>query len=303
MTAAESSASQGPATLELHALGVRRAGRALLAGLSLSSSAARIGLIGDWSALFQALTGEAEIAAGTARIAGHELSHALASGEISFAPCDVLLPPSFTIAEYLQHAARLGHGSRARALRDAEQVMQEYGLVEFAKCKLSQLASYQQRALGIAAAALSAPRVMCLETPLRGLETEPADYIARLCGVAAQRCRIIVSSVMPASPSPERALLDGCEELFWLEHGALFRSGSPAALFAPGAHYALTVKGAQIPAFLAGLNAAGCQVNERDGAGRYWALLPSGASADLLLDAALAAELVVLELEPLLVAR
>jgi biotin transport system ATP-binding protein len=303
MAAAESTASNGPATLELHALGVRRAGRALLAGLSLRSSAARIGLIGDWSGLFQALTGQAEVAAGSARLLGCELGRALAHGSVGFAPCDVPLPPSFTILEYLQHAARLGHGSRARAARDAHQVMQAYGLADFANCKLSQLVSYQERALGIAAAALSSPRVMVLETPLAGLDAEAADYIVRLCAVAAQNSRVIVSSTVPSTPSPDRSLLEGCEELFWLERGALLRSGSPAQVLAPSARYAVTVSGAGAGAFCAALEALGCQWHEREGTGRYWVVLPSHATSDVLLDAALAAELIVLELEPLLDTR
>lgn len=300
MAAAEPTAHGEPPTLELHALGVRRAGSALLAGLSLSSHAARIGLIGDWSGLFQALTAQAEVAAGTGRIFGTEIAHALAQGTVSFAPCDPPLPSSFTIAEYLRHAARLSHGSAARAVRDAQQVLEDYGLAEFAKRKLSELASHQRRALGIACAALAAPAVVCLEAPLRGLDVEAADYIVRLCGIAAQRSRVIVSSGVPGSPSPDRSLMDGCEQLFWLERGTLIRQGTPAEVFAPGLRYALTVKGAQVAAFSAALGTAGCRLSQRDGAGRYWVELPEHGSSDLLLDAALAAELVVLELEPLL---
>ncbi len=301
MNPTPSAAEEARVTLELHTLGVRRAGSALLAGLSLSSSAARIGLIGDWSGLFQALTGQAELAAGTARIFGCELENALARGCVGFAPCDPLLPASFTLAEYLQHAARLSHGSRAHAVRDAQQAMEEYGLTELAKRKLTQLASYQQRAIGIAAAALGAPPVVCLETPLRGLEAAAADDIVRLCGIAAQRSRVIVSCGVPSSPSPERSLLEGCEELFWLERGALFRQGAPTQVLAPGTRYALTVSGAGIVAFRAALESAGCRLNERNARGSFWVELPEDASTDLLLDAALAAELAVLELEPLFV--
>ena len=303
MSEVEPMAHGEPPTLELHALGVRRAGSALLAGLSLSSSAARIGLIGDWSGLFQALTAEAEVAAGTARIFGVDIAHALAQGTVSFAPCDPPLPSSFTITEYLQHAARLSHGSAARAVRDTQQVLQEYGLTEFAKHKLSTLVTYQRRALGIACAALATPPVMCLEAPLRGLDVAAADYIVRLCGIAAQRSRVLVSSGVPSSPSPDRSLLDGCEELFWLERGALLCHGSPTQVFAPGVRYALTVKGTELATFSAALGNAGCRLSARDGAGSYWVQLPEHGNSDLLLDAALAAGLVVLELEPLFATR
>ncbi|MEO8903314.1 MAG: hypothetical protein ABI488_14230, partial [Polyangiaceae bacterium] len=282
MTAAELTADSDPPTLELHALGVRRAGSALLVGLSLSSSAARIGLIGDWSGLFQALTGQAELAAGTARAFGCAWQHALARGSVGFAPCDGALPLSFTITEYLRHAARLSHGSAARAARDTQQALETYGLAPFARHKLAQLVTYQRRALGIACAALGAPPVVCLETPVRGLDGEAADYIVRLCGVAAQHSRVIVSSGVPSCPSAERSLLEGCEALFWLERGALLSQGSPAHVLAPGLRYSLTVKGAQVAAFSAALTEAGCRLRERNGPGSYWVELPESGSTDLL---------------------
>ena len=45
-------------------------------------------------------------------------------------------------------------------MRDTQQVLEAYGLAEFAKRKLSALVSYQRRALGIACAALGAPPVL-----------------------------------------------------------------------------------------------------------------------------------------------
>ncbi|MEO8904656.1 MAG: hypothetical protein ABI488_19780, partial [Polyangiaceae bacterium] len=63
------------------------------------------------------------------------------------------------------------------------------------------------------------------------------------------------------------------------------------------------VKGAQVAAFSAALTEAGCRLRERNGPGSYWVELPESGSTDLLLDAALRADLVVLELEPLFAPR
>jgi ABC-type multidrug transport system ATPase subunit len=290
--------SSEPATLELRDVTIRRAGSALLSTLSLRAEADHVGLIGDWEPLFQALTGRAQLAAGSAQIMGCELSHALARGVVGFAPCDPPLPGSFSALEYLRHAARLSHGSRARALADSKRALELYQLGDLATRQLSQLATFECRALGIACASLGAPPVLCLETPLRGLDAEPADYIARLCSEAAKRSRIIVSATFPRSPSPEHALLEACQELYVLSRGALVAQGAPSPILAPSTRYLLSVSGAKAASFSGVLQAAGCRLSERGGAGRYLVELPENGTSDLLLDAALASELVVLELQP-----
>jgi ABC-type multidrug transport system ATPase subunit len=217
---------------------------------------------------------------------------------VGFAPCDPPLPGSFSVLEYLRHAARLSHGSPARALADSKRALDEYRLSELAPRKLSELALFERRALGIVCASLSAPALLCLETPLRGLDAEPADYIARLCSEAAKRSRVIVSAHFPSAPSPEHALLDACQELCVLSRGAVLAQGAPKQILAPSTRYSLRVHGAKTAAFSGVLEAAGCRLSEQ-GPGRYLVELPESGTSDLLLDAALASELVVLELRPL----
>ena len=148
-------------------------------------------------------------------------------------------------------------------------------------------------------ASLSAPPVLCLETPLRGLDAEPADYIARLCTEAAKRSRLIVSANFPRAPSPEHALLDACQELCVISRGAVLAQGAPNQILAPSTRYLLCVRGANAAAFSGVLEASGCRLSEQSGPGRYVVELPTSGSTDLLLDAALASQLVVLELRPL----
>jgi ABC-type cobalamin/Fe3+-siderophores transport system ATPase subunit len=294
----EATRSSERATLELRDVTIRRAGSALLSSLSVRSEAHRVGLIGDWEPLFQALTGRAHLS-GSAQILGCELQQALSRGVVGFAPCDAPLPGSFSVLEYLRHAARLSHGSPARALADSKRALDEYRLSDLAPRKLAQLAVFERRALAIVCASLTTPPVLCLETPLRGLDAEPADYIARLCNEAAKRSRVIVSANFPSAPSPEYALLDACQELCVLSRGAALAQGAPNQILAPSTRYWLRVSGAKAAVFSGVLEAAGCLVRERDGVGRYLVELPGRGTSDLLLDAALASELVVLELRPL----
>jgi ABC-type multidrug transport system ATPase subunit len=285
-------------TLELKDVAIRRAGAVLLSSLELSSRATMLGLVGDWQALTQVLTGKAQIT-GSARVLGHELRPALGEGILGFAPCDPPLAGRLSVREYLNLAAHLGHGSSARALVESARALQEYGLAELGARKLRQLAPFERRALGIAAAAVNRPPVVFLEAPLRGLDAQTADYVAGLCAQAAKHSRVIVSATFPSAPSPERALLEGCQELCVLSRGAVVAKGAPNQIFSPGTRYLLEVSGANLAAFAASLRDAGCGLTERDAPGRYAVELPKHGTSDLLLDAALAENLVVLELQPL----
>jgi len=289
-------------TLELRQFAVRSAGPAWAAPLSLRSTAQRVALVGDWDPLFQVLSGRAEVASGEASILGNPLESAISGGILGFAACDPPLPGSFTVNEYLVHAARLIHGSLNRARQDAQRTLERYGLVELTKRKLAELVSHQRRALGIALATLTAPPVVCLETPLRGLDAPSADYIARLCGEAAAHSRLVLSSNLPASPSPERSLLDTCDDLFVVARGELLARGAPSAVFAASSRYTLCVTGDNIAAYASALGVQGVRVEARTEPGRFHVELPQTGteSSDVLLDTALEQGVIIVELEPLL---
>ncbi len=286
-------------TLELRSATLRRAGAQLIDALSCRSLAPRIGLVGDWSTLLQALTGRAELAAGSARVLGSELDRALRDGTVGLALCDPALPESLTVREYLQHAARLSHGSLARAQRDTTHALDRFGLNELAARKLARTTLFQRRAVGIALASLGSPPVVWLESPLSGLDAPAADYVARLCVEVATRSRLILCAPRPHSPSPERSLLETCDELLCLERGLLVAQGPPAQVLAPSGRYLLSVSGETNAAYSSALRAAGCVVSSRDRAGDYLVELPPNGNTDVLLDTALDQHLIVVELEPL----
>ncbi|HEX2669235.1 MAG TPA: hypothetical protein VHM25_00105 [Polyangiaceae bacterium] len=292
-------------TLELRQFTPRSPSSAWRAPVTLRTDARRVALVGDWEPLFQVLGARSEVGGGSAIILGCALEAAISRGILGFAACDPPLPGSFSVAEYLQHAARLSHGSASRASYDAKRALERYGLGELGKRKLAELALYQRRALGVALATLTEPAVACLETPLRGLDAPSADYVARLCVEAATRSRLVLSADVPSSPSPERSLLDACDELFVLDRGVLVAHGAPSAVFAAGSRYAICVKGDKIEGFVDTLRTLGVQVEARAEVGRFNVELPSAGSesTDVLLDTALDHGLVVLELEPIFVAR
>ena len=291
-------------TLELRQFTPRSPSAAWRAPITLRAAARRVGLVGDWQPLFQVLGARAEVGGGHASVLGCALESAIVRGILGFAACDPPLPGSFSVTEYLQHAARLSHGSASRAAHDAKRALDRYGLSELSKRKLSELALYQRRALGIALATLTEPAVACLETPLRGLDAPSADYVARLCVEAAAHSRLVLSADLPSSPSPERSLLDTCDELFVLVQGVLVAQGTPSAVFAAGSRYALRVQGDKLADFADALRARGVRLEARAELGRFNVELPatSNESTDVLLDTALDHGLVVLELKPIFVA-
>ena len=267
--------------------------------LSAQSSAQRVGLVGAWTPLFRALTHQAPFASGSATVLGCPFEAALARGVVGFAPCDPALPAAFTVSEYLRHAARLTHGSPSRAAHEVRQTLERLQLGALAPRTLSRLAPFERRALGIAAAALTNPAVICLESPLRGLDAPAADYVADLCLEAARHSRLLVSSERPSTPSAERTLLDQCDDLLVLDDDGRLTRGTPEAIFAPSGRYLMTVKGSAIPAFAAALGAAHCRLAPGHAPGSYAIELPGDSTTDLLLDTALSHDLIVLELTPL----
>jgi len=286
------------ATLELQDVVVRRAGAALTAALNLSSSAKQVGLVGDWSGLLEALTGRAQIAGGSVHVLGHALESALADGVLGLGLCDPPLPGSFTVTEYLEHAARLTHGSASRAARDAKHTLQRFGLRELAARKLGQIALYQRRALAVALASVTSPEVVWLDSPVRGLDAAAAEYVARLCIEAGTSSRLILSMAFPSGPSTERSLLETCEDVFLLERGVLIARGSPGQVFKASGRYLLSLSGQNTAAYESALREAGCVVTTRAQSGEYVVELPGNGNTDLLLDTALDQQMIVLELEP-----
>jgi len=287
------------ATLELRDAVVRRAGAALTAALSFSSAAPRVALVGNWSGLLDALTGRAQIASGSAQLFGRPWESALAEGVLGLGLCDPPLPGSFTATEYLEHAARLSHGSAARAARDAKHTLQRFGLAELGARKLAQLAVFQRRALGVALANVTSPPVIWLDSPLQGLDGAAADYVARLCVEAGASSRLILSAALPNAPSAERSLLEACDELFLLERELLVASGAPSRVLLASGRYLLTLSGTNTAGYESALREAGCVVTPRAQAGEYVVDLPPNGNTDVVLDTALDQRMTVLELEPL----
>ena len=94
-------------TLEAKAARIDLMGRPLLARLDVTSSAPRLALLGDWSALFRLLAGEAQLTAGSLLVAGQPVPRAVERGAIGVMRKDPVLPASWSAEELLSRSAEL----------------------------------------------------------------------------------------------------------------------------------------------------------------------------------------------------
>ena len=115
-------------TLEAKAARLDLFGRPLLARLELTSHAERLALLGDWSALFRLLSGEAELAAGTLTIAGSPLPLGVEQGKVGLMRLDPLLPGTWSAEQFLASSAELAGTSAKSAAKLAFETLGRLGL-------------------------------------------------------------------------------------------------------------------------------------------------------------------------------
>jgi ABC-type Na+ transport system ATPase subunit NatA len=302
----DSTAETEPATLLARAARIDLGGRPLVARLDVESHATRLGLTGDWSALFRLLTGEAELAGGALTIAGAELPLGVQQGRVGVMRLEPLLPPAWTVEHLLAASAELTGLARKHAQRTAFQTLEGLGLVDLSSRHLGHLHTAERRAILIAHAVLTAPRVVCLEEPLAGLDTAAEQLVLAVIERAAQGRRLLVTFGSEPETAGARELFARCDERLALRAGVVVQAeiGTAAARFTATVcrnHHA----------FAAALSQRGLVAHATHEAGilgvltsvhagpawRYLVELTDGSTAGIL-DAALETDAGLLELVP-----
>lgn len=215
-----------PATLEAAAARIDLLGRPLLARLDLTSSATHLALLGDWSALFRLLGGEAVLAAGSLHILGSELPLAVQTGKVGLMRLDPQLPAAFSGELLLRTSAELAGFSRQDAARVAFETLDRLSLVELGARKLGHLASAERRCLLVAHALLTSPQLLCLEEPLRGLDPSGCDLVRAVIERAVEGRRSIIAF---AAPLPTEPLFVRTDEKLRLVGGVVLPEGAAPA--------------------------------------------------------------------------
>jgi ABC-type cobalamin/Fe3+-siderophores transport system ATPase subunit len=296
-------------TLEAKAARIDLLGQPLLARLELTSNAERLALLGDWSALFRLLSGEAELAAGTLRIAGSDVPLGVVQGSVGLMRLESLLPGTWTSEQFLASSAELAGTPAKAAPKLAFETLEQLGLVELASRRLAHLPPAERRAILIAHAVLTNPRVLCVEDPLAGLDTHAENCVLAVIGHASADRRLLVAVSDPGLSPGARQLVHSCTERLRLVAGVVL----PELDDKPQTSRVTATVSRNHQAFAAALSARGLIHHSTHEAGmlnaltsnaagpcwRYLIELPAGSSAPIL-DAAIETEAGLVELIPVL---
>lgn len=296
------------ATLQASAARIELAGRPLLSRLEVTTNAERVALLGDWSALFHLLSGEATLSAGELAICGAAVPRGVADGTLGLMRRDPILPASFSAEQLLRVSAELAGTSRKSSAKLAFETLERLGLSALGSRRLAHLQLGERRALLVAHAALTAPRALCLEQPLSGLDTHAEQLVLGVIERASLGRRLLVALGDPELGAGSRALAESC--------GARLRLAAGVVIEEDGTHpertrVAVTVS-RNHATFAESLAARGLTSSATHEAGLLGALtsatsgpcyrflieLPEGKSAPVL-DAALESDAGLLELTPL----
>lgn len=178
---------------------------------------ARLLLLGDFSAWFAALGGEARLVSGHARLAAADVTTALRTNVAGFVPLDPPFPARWTVHAYLTNSARLLGRERRASAALVDAAIARFELSHLASQKLASLRIAEQRVISIAAATLGEPAVICCEAPLARLDNAAQAYVE----VALERALTGRASVVSLWRLPafgrERALAERADALLALE--------------------------------------------------------------------------------------
>jgi len=207
------------ATLDAKAARIDLLGQPLLARLDVTTHAERVALLGDWSALFRLLAGEAELTSGSLEIAGEAVPLGVERGRVGLARLDPLLPPAWSAEQLLTSSAELSGMPSKGASKLAFQTLERLGLLELATRRLAHLPSAERRALLVAHALLTDPLVLCIEEPLAGLDTHAEQTLLSVIERAGAGRRLLVSLGDPEHSAGTRRLVRSCDARFGLAAG------------------------------------------------------------------------------------
>ena len=210
-----------PRTLAADAARIDLIGQPLLNRLTAHSDARRLALLGDWSALFRLLAGEARLAAGKLELLGLTLPLGVQLGKIGLLRLDPPLPASFSGEQLLASSAELSGLSRKAAAGAAFAVLDRLGLAELASKRLGHLHAAERRALLIGHALLTDPQLLCLEQPLSGLDASAEQLVLAVIERALPNRRLIVSLSESMPSAGERELLARSDDRLRLSAGVV----------------------------------------------------------------------------------
>jgi ABC-2 type transport system ATP-binding protein len=301
------------ALLSAKALRITVDGVVAVEHLDLETRGRRLALVGDVEPLLSLLLGVplgaatlarapitdrpgpdgiAAIAGGSLHLVGLDVNAAHHVAAIGAAPCDPPLSPDWTAREYVTWCARLGGLGRASGER-ATRALETVGLGRAEKRPLRTFSIPEQRALVLAGAAVTDPKVLVVEEPLRELDGPAALFVSAALAATSEGRGLVVSLRRITPGTPEGQLAATASDLAFVSRGELLLAGDPSQIAAHARLFGLTVR-SNAEGLRAELAARGIEL--RGGPLRFSAALPEGRDTRDILAAASAARSAVVEL-------
>jgi ABC-2 type transport system ATP-binding protein len=180
------------------------------------------------STLAKAAIGALALDAGSVQVLGADPGRDRAiRREIGIAPQEIALYPHLTVAENLAAFAALAGVPRNERAPAIVRAMAETVCAERADERLDRLSGGWRRRANLAAAIVHRPRLLVLDEPTEGLDTETRHILRRLIGgLRAERTAILLIT----HNAEDVAVL--ADRLGIIEAGRIVLEGSPAVLMA-----------------------------------------------------------------------
>ncbi len=230
-------------TLEAEDAHIVVGGTTMMAGLSLQTRGDRVLLVGSTDALVAAITGvprspsgdgpapPARVVAGSLRVAGAEVGSGEHRARCGVAPLDPLLPPSWSVLEYLTWGARLGGASKDAARALGHRALERLGLAALGRQRLRKLGRLDRRTVILALSVVRDPPVILLDDPLASLEDDELTAVLTLMAAAAESRAAIIAVPQLRAPRPAAHLARTATDVCLFRGGELVLTTEPARLF------------------------------------------------------------------------
>lgn len=216
--------------IDIEALRYVTQGRCLIDGVSLTSDARRIGIVGrngsGKTTLARLMAGLIPPASGNVRIAGVDVARdrkaALRCVGILFQNPDqqILFP---TVEEELAFGLKQLGLSKRDAAAGVADVLARFGKSHWARAAVHELSQGQRQLVCLMAVLAMAPQVIILDEPFSGLDISTAAHLTRvLDGLAVTLVQI----------THDPAALAGYDRVIWLEAGRIMQEGVAAPVLA-----------------------------------------------------------------------
>jgi ABC-type multidrug transport system ATPase subunit len=217
------------AILQITGCTISIAGKTIVTNFNLRLAGQRMVIVGDATPVLAPLFGFGSVEAGSYMVMNSPLEqnrHVL-----GLAPLDPPMPTNWTPTDYVLWSARLAGATPLEAAALTSRICSILNMGEFQNRPLQQLGTLHRRLTMLAHAAVTSPPLIVIESPLAGMEAEPARHIIYSLGkLTEQGSHLLVTTARFEPDSPADILARGAEDVALIENGEVVEQGSPSEL-------------------------------------------------------------------------